>query len=295
MSLQLDYDSPTALRAFLDARGMAMQKKFGQNFMVNPRSRQALLDSLDAKTGDMVWEVGPGLGAMTRGLLDRGLRVRMFEIDRGFAQALREIFEGEEGVSLVEGDALKTLFTEAASGLPRYFFGNLPYNIAATLLAQCVERGLFFERQVITVQKEVAQRMAASVGKAEYSSISVLLSSVYHIRYTGTLKPGCFWPQPHVDSASLLLERRSIAELSAIPPLLNPMVRTLFENRRKMISNTLERFVSARSADGCDPKDCTRSILEAAGIPGTERVERLSGEALAALATSAGTFLGVQA
>ncbi len=293
MSLPLDYDSPSALRAFLDERGMAMQKKFGQNFMVNPRSRAALLDSLNAEEGELVWEVGPGLGAMTRGLLDRKLRVRMFEIDRGFAQALRDIFEGEERVSLVEGDALKTIFSESKAGLPRYFFGNLPYNIAATLLAQCVERGLFFERQVITVQKEVAQRMAARAGSSEYSSISVLLSTVYKVQYTGTLKPGCFWPQPHVDSASLLLERRSAEDIAAIPPLLYPLVRGLFGQRRKMISNTLERFVATRINNGRDSRDCAQAILKSAAISGTERVEKLDAEVLTALAISTGRILEV--
>src|SRR5215471_15781637 len=86
------YNSAAALRVYLGQKGLGMRKKFGQNFLLNPGVRHALVRALDARAGESVWEIGPGLGAMTSLLLEEGLCVRAFEIDAGFARALREIF-----------------------------------------------------------------------------------------------------------------------------------------------------------------------------------------------------------
>ena len=87
-----DYNSPLALKAFLDDNGMAMQKKFGQNFLVNADARKKIIDCLDIEKGTKVWEVGPGLGCMTSEILERGAKVTAFEIDHGFARLLRQFF-----------------------------------------------------------------------------------------------------------------------------------------------------------------------------------------------------------
>ena len=104
----VNYDSPRELRAFLEGRGLGMRKKFGQNFLINPVARSRLLDALELSPGDAVWEIGPGLGAMTAGLLERGGRVTAFEIDPAFARILREFFAANTAFRLVEGDVLKT-------------------------------------------------------------------------------------------------------------------------------------------------------------------------------------------
>ena len=106
-----DYNSPIALKNFMDENNMAMQKKFGQNFLVNADARKKLIDVLDVKPGMKVWEVGPGLGSMTSGLLERGVNLTVFEIDHGFARLLTQFFEeyaNSGNFSLVEGDVLKT-------------------------------------------------------------------------------------------------------------------------------------------------------------------------------------------
>ncbi len=129
MHPSINYDSPNELKAFLDERGIGMRKKFGQNFMINPRERSMLLDALELPAGARVWEAGAGLGAMTAGLLERGADVSAFEIDPAFARALREFFGdnsiGSQGsFRLVEGDILKTWELVNVNGEELFLFGN---------------------------------------------------------------------------------------------------------------------------------------------------------------------------
>ena len=107
-----DYDSPASLRSFLEQQGMAMQKKFGQNFLINPMARRRLVDALQVDDSTTVWEVGPGLGAMTDEILSRGASVTAFEIDRGFAACVSDFFEeyhAKGRFNLVLGDVLKNM------------------------------------------------------------------------------------------------------------------------------------------------------------------------------------------
>jgi 16S rRNA (adenine1518-N6/adenine1519-N6)-dimethyltransferase len=209
MALTINYDSPVALKNFLDSKGMAMQKKFGQNFLINSQARKLLVDSLKVDENTTVWEVGPGLGCMTSEIIQRGAKLTAFEIDRGFAAVLKEIFEGNENFSIVEGDVLKTwknYYKE--NGLPDRFFGNLPYNIAATLIADTIENNCRFDKCVFTIQTEVAQRMIAKPGTADYSSFSVLCQWAYDVKNIMDRGGGNFWPKPNVGSRTVLLTKK---------------------------------------------------------------------------------------
>ena len=88
-----DYNSPSELKSFLDEQGFAMQKKFGQNFMINGEARKKIVDVLDPKEGEVIWEVGPGLGCMTEEIMNRGAKLNAFEIDKGFIGLLHQFFE----------------------------------------------------------------------------------------------------------------------------------------------------------------------------------------------------------
>jgi len=275
----LDYDSPTALRRFLEERGFGMQKKFGQNFLVNRAARERLVEALGAGNEDPVWEVGPGLGAMTSLLLDKGLPLTAFEIDRGFAEALRSFFGDRSNFRLIEGDALKTWPAEArVSPAPRFFFGNLPYNIAAALIASFIEADFFFERSVVTVQKEVAKRMAAKPGDQDYSSFTVLCASAYRVRPLMTLKPHSFYPAPNVDSQAVAMDRRPFPLEPAVLAVFRPLVRALFSSRRKTVRNNLEAFL--RSGESA------AAALADAGVPPELRAEKMDLDAFASLAES---------
>ena len=143
-----DYNSPAELKTFMESNGMAMQKKFGQNFLVNEQARVKLIDSLDIDENSTVWEVGPGLGSMTSEILKRGATLTVFEIDRGFINFLHGFFadyEEKGKFRIVDGDVLKNWKKEyEENGLPDRFFGNLPYNIAATLIADTIEKDVRF-------------------------------------------------------------------------------------------------------------------------------------------------------
>jgi 16S rRNA (adenine1518-N6/adenine1519-N6)-dimethyltransferase len=266
-----------------------MRKKFGQNFLINPAIRQALVQALSCDTGNEVWEIGPGLGAMTAMLLEKGLTVRAFEIDAGFIRILKNLFAGEKNFSLVEGDVMKTWFTQNHAPLTaaaRFLLGNLPYNVAASLLADFIEKGCLFTRMVVTVQKEVALRMAASAGSPDYSSFSVLCASVYKVKPLMLIRPSSFYPQPKVDSMGVLLENRNCG---AYPDVFYPLVRSLFASRRKTIKNNLSGFISSRFGNNLprgSVQDLCVDLLAKNGLSGIERAENLEMEVFLSLAKS---------
>ncbi len=270
-----DYDSPSSLKNFLDQQGMAMQKKFGQNFLINGPARRRLIDALQVDDATSVWEVGPGLGAMTDEILSRGAAVTAFEIDRGFASCVRDFFKDYEAqgkFTLVEGDVLKTWKSQAEKQLPNRFFGNLPYNVAATIIADMISAGHRFPRSVVTVQKEVAQRMCASVGSKDYSSFSILCSWAYKVTPLMDLGGGSFWPKPNVDSRAVIMELREDFPRCQNPEHFMKLLRGLFASRRKTIKNNLTVFYS----NG----DQAAAVLDAAKINPQVRAEELPLEIL---------------
>jgi len=272
----INFNSASAIKTFLEQEGLGMQKKFGQNFLINPAIRQSLIDELGSV--DEVWEVGPGLGAMTSLLLDKGITVRAFEIDKGFIRVLKQLFCDYEKFHLVEGDFLKTWKTQKQA---QFLLGNLPYNIAAVLIAELTENRCLFERMVITVQKEVALRMAAVAGSNDYSSLSVLCDSVYKVKPLMTIRPSSFFPQPNVDSMGVLFEKKKEV---LYPVLFYPLVRALFASRRKTIRNNLLNFISSLSF--ADHRQLCEFILKENGLNGNERAEKLGTEVFLSIAKS---------
>ncbi len=274
------YDSPRALRAFLEQHGLGMQKKFGQNFLINREVRRRLVDALELPGNQpLVWEIGPGLGCMTELLLERGCRVRAFEIDRGFVRILRDTYGRNENFELIEGDVLVTWQEAMKQERPAYLLGNLPYNIASLILARMIEGGLLFKRMVVLVQREMAERMLASVGTEQYSSFSVLCQSLYTIKSLMILKGPSFYPPPKVESQGLLLTARENIALESYPPLYWGLVRALFASRRKTIKNNLEAFMhmSHRGKNMTAETDCSAAaILAEAGLDPSLRAENLS-------------------
>jgi 16S rRNA (adenine1518-N6/adenine1519-N6)-dimethyltransferase len=259
-----------------------MRKRLGQNFLINPDARRQLLDALDAPPGERVWEIGSGLGAMTSLLLERGSAVTAFEIDRGFIPALREFFGGNPAFTLVEGDVLKTWRTAPPGD---YLFGNLPYTIGAVLLANFIENNRFFTRMIVTVQKEVARRMAAKPCSKEYSSFSVLCASAYTVTPLRVLKGACFYPEPRVDSQGVRLDRRTDRDPADYPAFFRPLLRSLFASRRKTVKNNLETFVPSVAVVNRRelPEICGLALKDAGIAPG-ERAERLGVDDFTALA-----------
>jgi 16S rRNA (adenine1518-N6/adenine1519-N6)-dimethyltransferase len=282
--MTLNYNSASALRAFLEQEGLGMRKKFGQNFLINPETRKSLVQALDAEIHDEVWEIGPGLGAMTALLLEKEYKVKAFEIDTGFIRALKNIFSENKNFTLVEGDVMHTWRGHKAAP---FLLGNLPYNVAAALLADFIENGCIFSRMVVTVQKETGLRMAASAGSPDYSSFSVLCASAYKVKPLMVIRPASFYPQPNVDSMAVLLEKK---DAQKYPAVFYPMVRALFASRRKTIKNNLLIFLSSHFGksmqSGMSVQDLCSSVLQDNSLNGGERAEKLDIEAFLSLALS---------
>ena len=278
-----DYNSPAELKQILDLNGFSMQKKFGQNFLINEDARKRLIDALDINENSTVWEVGPGLGAMTSEILERGADLSVFEIDRGFASLISQFFKeyaDKDHFHLIEGDVLKNWkkqFNDVNKGkLPDRFFGNLPYNIAATLIADTIENNVRFEKCVFTVQKEVAIRMAAKPGSEDYSSFSVLCQWAYDVKPLMDLGGGNFWPRPNVDSRAVLMTKKEDFPRCKNPQLFVKVQRALFSSRRKNVRNNLSNYLKNN--------DKALEYLNTANIDFTKRAEVLSIEELIRLA-----------
>ena len=268
-----DYNSPAELKKILDENGFSMQKKFGQNFLINAAARTKLIDALDIQKGTSVWEVGPGLGAMTSELLERGANLTVFEIDRGFISLISQFFQSysqQDSFRIIEGDVIKNWYGQTQNGtmLPQRFFGNLPYNIAATIIADTIEKGIRFDRCVFTVQKEVAVRMAAKPGEDDYSSLSVLCNWAYEVKNLMDLSGSNFWPKPNVDSRAVVFTRKEDFPRCKDPKLFIKMQRALFSLRRKTVRNNLQGFLKN--------KEKTLLYLEKAGIDPMLRAEVLT-------------------
>ncbi len=284
-----DYNSPQALKKILDEKGFAMQKKFGQNFLTSPDAREKIIALLELAPGEAVWEVGPGLGAMTSGLLAGGADVTAFELDRGFIDLLGGFFadELENGsFCIVAGDVLKNWKKQLDSSGKNEggikLFGNLPYNIAATFIADTITAGICFSRCVFTVQREVADRMRAKPGSKDNSSFSILCQWLYDVKACVDLAPGCFWPRPNVASQAVLFTpRKKPVDLKDSKTFVT-LVHTLFSQRRKTLLNNIKPLLP--QGVGAD------ELFSRAGVSKGERAENLSVEQFASLANTLFSF-----
>lgn len=275
---KIEYNSPAALKEFLGANGLGMQKKFGQNFLINEGARKKIVAALGLEKGARVWEVGPGLGCMTAELLESGANVTAFEIDRGFISALKDFFSDEienGSFTLCEGDVLKNWRSAYEERAPQFLFGNLPYNIAASFIAQTIERGARFEKCAFTVQKEVAQRMEAKPSEKDYSSFSVLCQWAYDVKTICDLGRANFWPRPNVDSRSVLFTKKADFPRCKNPDFFVKFQRALFSNRRKTVKNNLQSFLRS-----CNSNGNAEEILLAAKVKESARAEELCVEEL---------------
>ncbi|MGL4981708.1 MAG: 16S rRNA (adenine(1518)-N(6)/adenine(1519)-N(6))-dimethyltransferase RsmA [Treponemataceae bacterium] len=267
----IDYNSPQQIKEFLEFHGLGMQKKFGQNFLINSTARTKIIKTLELDESSRVWEVGPGLGCMTSEILDMGANLTAFEIDRGFSRILKDFFGKKKNFKLVEGDVLKTWKAEQAIDSPQIFVGNLPYNIAATLFADFISHGIFFEKGAITIQKEVALRMTAKPHSKDYSSFSVLCQWMYEVKPLMDLGAGSFWPPPHVDSRAVLFTKKENPPACSNPQLFLKILRALFSSRRKTIKNNLGSYLK-----NTENSNSVESILEKADLDLQLRAENLT-------------------
>lgn len=277
------FDSPSEIRSFLSDRGLALKKRFGQNFLIDPNVRRRILKELDLYPGERVWEIGPGLGAMTELILHTGVELRCFEIDHGFVRVLKERYGNFPGFTVVGGDAVKT-WRSYQSDAPSKVFGNLPYASGAALIGDFLEHGFVPGCWVFMLQKEVALRMDAAPGSPEYSSFSVLCQAFSRIQLLFDVPPEAFYPRPRV--VSTLLRMMPSMKSVPLPPLSGEnkagenkidvdlfvrVVRSAFASRRKKLQNTLGSLLYSMGVS-------IHELFIRAGIDPARRGETLSSE-----------------
>jgi 16S rRNA (adenine1518-N6/adenine1519-N6)-dimethyltransferase len=266
-----------------------MSKRFGQNFLVNRDSRERILSELKATPGMRVWEIGPGIGAMTAQALESGLSLTAFEIDHGFSRLLARVFGGNRSFKLVEGDFIDTWKAELeAAGPPDRIFGNLPYNAANAIVASLIEGGLIPPRMIFTVQKEAGLRMTAVPGTKDYSAFSVLCTSACRSKLAFDLSSKSFWPAPRVTSTVVRMEPRRDPVAADDRAGFSTFVRALFSSRRKTLRNNLRAAAPALGplvgrGDGASLEAVLDEALPSLGIRPDVRAEALKPEQLAAV------------
>lgn len=238
----IDYDSPHALQQVFHALNIAPRKFFGQNFLINRGVREKIVHTLNLNPEDTLWEIGPGLGAMTAMVMNKVRHLTVFEVDYAYQQILQNFFGQYAGFSLVPGDVLKT-FKEQKITVPVKILGNLPYNIAAAIIREFLFQPI--DIAVLMVQKELAQRMMSGISQKSYSSFSVWAQCHFTLHNHGIVKSHSFYPAPHVDSVII-----SLKPLAHMTPqktaVLDAILRAAFGSRRKTLKNNFIQAAGTR-------------------------------------------------
>ena len=246
------------IRQMLADYGLRPKKRLGQNFLHDAHHMARIVDAAAIEPGERVLEVGAGTGALSQRLLDAGAALIAVEIDSDLEPILRDVFEPwGDRAKLIVGDVLASKGRLAgavagALGDGRFkLVANLPYNIASPLLVNLALDWPGMTRAVVMVQREVAARLAAGPGGADYGALGILVQAACEVKPLATLSPRCFWPAPEVESAVIQLDRR-VEPLCPDMRALAEVVHTLFQKRRKQIGGILghDRITAA----GLDPK-----------------------------------------
>lgn len=257
---------------------MKARKRFGQHFL-EPAWVRRLTDVIAPAPRDAFLEIGPGRGALTRALAPRALSVLAIEIDRDLAPELAA--SSPSNVTVVEADFLEADVSGLVPpGTPLRVVGNLPYNISTPILFRLLDladEGRRFSDATLMLQREVADRLAASPGSRAWGVLSACQQLWADVEVVLSLPPGAFRPAPKVHSAVVRLRYHPARPTVSDAALFGALVRAAFNQRRKMLSNALAPFASARGRDA-------DGALAAAGVDGRRRPETLTIEELARLA-----------
>ncbi len=264
-------------RNTLKQLGVVPDRGLGQNFLVNPLLAARIAMALGDPAGPVL-EIGPGLGALTEALLDRGLRVTALEISQAMSVRLREM---HPALHVVQNDFLKAVPEE----LPGHPFAavasNLPYSISTPAVIRLCEPGfLSVSRAVLMLQREVAIRLECLTGGREYGRLALAVWPHFTVSMLFAADPWEFFPRPEVESHVVLLERKPIPPLAPeLYPRFVEIVKAAFSSRRKKIVNNLTRAYGKTRA---------LAILESAGVSPDLRAERVPPESFAAMAEEVG-------
>ncbi len=272
------------IREIMSRHGITFQKKFGQNFLINPQVPERIAENATRIEGGIL-EIGPGIGTLTRELSSRAQKVVALEIDTALIPVLGETLADCPNVTVINQDVMKTDLSElierefTSQGMRVSVAANLPYYITTPILMKLVESKLPLDTITVMIQKEVATRLCAPAGDSEYGAITAALSYYGKVERLFHVPAGCFIPAPKVDSSvvRITLHREPPVKVQS-EEMLFRVIRGAFAQRRKTLANSLTTEFSAIGREGI------AQAIEQIGLAPSIRGERLTLEDFARLA-----------
>ena len=257
-------------REILNTYNLRAKKNFGQNFLVDASVTGRMASTL--RDDGVVIEVGPGIGSLTEELAKRAKHVRSYEIDERLIPVLEDTLKDYDNVEIVLQDILETDINKELQPLvEKYkhieFAANLPYYITTPVLFKLFESSIPFEKIVVMIQKEVADRFSAKPGTKEYGALSVESQYLYDVKKLFNVPRTSFNPAPNVDSAVISFTKHEKNEAVDNEELFFELVKACFKQRRKTLYNNLREYF--------DSKEKAESLLLKANIPLETRAEML--------------------
>lgn len=261
----------------------AFQKKFGQNFLIDPRVLEKIINAAGVTKEDCVLEIGPGIGTMTQYLSENARHVVAVEIDSNLIPILKETLADYDNITVIHGDILKVdinqITKEYNQGRPIKVVANLPYYITTPIIMELFEENVPVDNITVMVQKEVADRMQAGPGTKDYGALSLAVQYYARPYIAANVPPNCFMPRPNVGSAVICLTRHQNPPVKAEDPkLLFKLIRASFNQRRKTLQNGLNN-----SPEIPFTKEQIAEAIESLGMGPSVRGEALTLEQFAAL------------
>ena len=243
----MNLTSPSQVKAWCIANGFHPNRTLGQNFLIDRNALDAILDAAGLDAPTKVLEIGPGLGVLTEGLLQRGHAVTAVEKDPALAARLAEALGTPPSLTVLKGDALDFIKEGECDGFPA-LVSNLPYQAGTRILLELVRRVPSIpETMVVLVQTEVAERLAAGPGSKTRGLAGVWTQLEYDVTLVRTVKASCFWPRPEVGSTVVKLVRhhRNDALPASVREMLRGLTKQAFEHRRKQLGTIFKGVVES--------------------------------------------------
>lgn len=281
--------NPQETIAVLQKYGFNFQKKYGQNFLIDPHVLGKIIAAAQIGPEDFVLEVGPGIGTMTQYLAEAAGEVLAVEIDKKLMPILADTLSDYSNVTVINEDILKVdlkeLIHQFSKGRPVKVAANLPYYITTPIIMSLFESGLPLESVTVMVQKEVADRMQAGPGSKDYGALSLAVQYYASPYIAANVPPNCFIPRPAVGSAVIRLTRHEKPPVeTGDPDFMFRIIRASFNQRRKTLQNGLHNSPELQI-----PKETVAKALTDMGLSPAVRGEKLTLAQFARLADLLGS------
>lgn len=285
-----DLGNPQQTIAVLQKYQFNFQKKYGQNFLIDPRVLEKIIQSAQIGKDDLVLEIGPGIGTMTQMLCEHARQVIAVEIDSALIPILHDTLREYQNIEVIHKDILKLDILELIRvknhGRPIQVVANLPYYITTPIIMGLLESHAPVESITVMVQKEVAQRMQVGPGTKDYGALSLAVQYYASPQIVAHVPPNCFMPRPKVGSAVIRLTRHPKPPVEVVDEkLLFQIIRASFNQRRKTLANGLLNSGTIP----CSKEEIEQAI-EDLGLTSNVRGEVLTLEQFASLSNRLSQF-----